>query len=152
MLGVSLNKRAFVIQNAYLAMHRTMSCTSWLRKPQKKEVEKGEMILTDKKVIITFRLNKDEEKRLRELAKEYNMTESAYIRMLISQKPNDYPEIRVLLKSLINEVNHIGVNVNQIVKSYNSGFYNESDKGRLTAYMKKLNNTVNEAVKSIGNQ
>lgn len=110
------------------------------------------MILTDKKVIITFRLNKDEEKRLRELAKEHNMTESAYIRMLISQKPNDYPEIRVLLKSLINEVNHIGVNVNQIVKSYNSGFYNESDKGRLTAYMKKLNNTVNEAVKSIGNQ
>lgn len=31
------------------------------------------------------------------------------------QKPNDYPEIRILLRELINEVNHIGININQMV-------------------------------------
>ena len=48
------------------------------------------------------------------------MNEAEYIRLLISQKPNDYPEVRKLLKELINEVNRIGININQIVFNSNA--------------------------------
>ena len=37
-------------------------------------------------------------------SKESGMCEADYLRLLISQKPNDYPEVRKLLKELINEV------------------------------------------------
>ena len=52
-----------------------------------------------------------------------NMKEAEYLRLLISQKPNDYPEIRKLLKDLINEVNHIGNNINQIAHWANGKGY-----------------------------
>lgn len=84
-------------------------------------------------------------------AYEANMYEAEYLRLLISQKPNDYPEIRRLLKDLINEINHIGNNINQIVRNNNSALYMSADKERLIAYMKKLNVSVNEAVIKIGN-
>lgn len=71
---------------------------------------------------------------------------------MIKQKPNDYPEIRILLKELINEVNHIGVNINQIVKNYNSGFYSDTEKNSLFAYMQKLNRLLSEAVKQLGDK
>lgn len=78
-----------------------------------------------------------------------NMTESEYQRLMISQKPNDYPAIRILLKELINEVNHIGTNINQIVHNYNSGLYSEADKESLVAYMRKLNVEVNKVYETI---
>lgn len=99
-----------------------------------------------------IRLTPEENKMLMEKAKASGMSDSSYLRLMISQKPNDYPEIRQLLRDLINEINHIGVNINQIVKSYNEGFYSDVDKTRLYAYMKKLNGKVDEAVKYIGNQ
>lgn len=77
------------------------------------------------------------------------MTESEYLRLMISQKPNDYPEIRILLRELINEVNHIGININQIVRNHNSGIYSEDDKKRLVAYMRKLNMEVNNVYKTV---
>ena len=46
----------------------------------------------------------------------YGMTDSDYMRFLLSQKPEDYPEIRQMLSELINEVNHIGNNINQIAR------------------------------------
>ena len=75
-----------------------------------------------------------------------------YIRLLISQKPNDYPEVRKILKELINEVNRIGININQIVFNNNAGLYSKEDKTQLIAYMRKLNQKVDEAVVKIGNQ
>ncbi|MHB8130245.1 MAG: plasmid mobilization relaxosome protein MobC, partial [Mobilitalea sp.] len=78
------------------------------------------------------------------------MCEADYLRFLISQKPNDYPEIRVLLKQLINEVNRIGNNINQVVHNNNSELYRREDKEHLIAYMKKLNLAVNEAVGQFG--
>ncbi len=80
------------------------------------------------------------------------MNESAYLRLLLSQKPNDYPEIRVLLRELVREVNAVGNNINQITRNYNSKLYREEDRELLTAYMKKLNRTLGEAVDRIGNQ
>lgn len=63
-----------------------------------------------------------------------------------------YPEVRKLLKELINEVNRIGININQIVFNSNAGLYSKDDKAQLVAYMRKLNQKVNEAVVKIGNQ
>lgn len=99
-----------------------------------------------------FRLMPEEAKRLAEAAGAAGMSESEYLRLLISQKPNDYPEIRRLLKDLINEANRIGVNINQITHSHNAGVYSEADKQRLTAYMRKLNRAVAEVVDAVGDQ
>ena len=61
----------------------------------------------------TLRLMPQEAKVLSDKAKANGMNEAEYIRLLISQKPNDYPEVRKLLKELINEINRIGININQ---------------------------------------
>ena len=61
-----------------------------------------------------FRLSVKDAKLLKAKAEEADMTESEYLRLMISQKPNDYPEVRQLLRDLINEVNRIGININQI--------------------------------------
>uniref|UniRef100_UPI004056B3B8 plasmid mobilization relaxosome protein MobC n=1 Tax=Agathobacter sp. TaxID=2021311 RepID=UPI004056B3B8 len=96
-----------------------------------------------------FRLSPREASMLADKAQQANMTESEYLRLMISQKPSDYPEIRVLLRELINEVNHIGTNINQIVHNHNSGIYSEIEKERLVAYMRKLNTEVNNVYKTI---
>lgn len=100
----------------------------------------------------TLRLMPEEAKELAKKAKGNGMNEAEYIRLLISQKPNDYPEVRKLLKELINEINRIGININQIVFNNNSGLYSKDDKMQLIAYMRKLNQKVDEAVSQIGNQ
>lgn len=100
----------------------------------------------------TLRLMPKEAKELADKAKAAGMNEADYLRLLISQKPNDYPEIRKELRELINEVNRIGVNINQIVFHANAGMYSQADKSRLIAYMRKLNTLVGEAVVRIGNQ
>lgn len=97
-----------------------------------------------KDIIKPFRLTKQEAEWLKKQAQEMGMRESEYIRLLLSQKPNDYPEIRVLLKALINEVNAVGNNINQLTRNYNSKLYRTEDKELLCAYMKKLNLTVKE--------
>jgi len=90
--------------------------------------------------------------RLKEKAKEAGMNESEYLRLMIWQQPNDYPEIKLLLGRLINEVNHVGVNINQIVKRHNSGEYQEGDKALLEAYLQKICDTLEEAVVELGNK
>ena len=105
-----------------------------------------------REVVKPFRMTKKEAEWLRAQAEERNLKESAYIRLLLSQKPNDYPEIRILLKELINEVNAIGNNINQITRNYNSKLYRTEDRELLIAYMKKLNLSVQEVAARIGNQ
>lgn len=99
-----------------------------------------------------FRLSVTDAKLLEKKAKEANISESEYLRLMISQKPNDYPEVRQLLRDLINEVNRIGVNINQITYSHNAELYSEEDKERLVAYMRKLNVAVAKVVEKVGNQ
>ena len=110
------------------------------------------MAAEKKDIIKPFRLTQQEADRLKKQAQESCMKESEYIRLLLSQKPNDYPEIRILLKELINEVNAIGNNINQITRNHNSKLYREEDRQLLSAYMKKLNLLVKEVVDGIGNQ
>ena len=110
----------------------------------------GNWMSQDKLTLVKkFRLSPREASMLADKAQQANMTESEYLRLMISQKPNDYPEIRILLRELINEVNHIGININQIVHNYNSGMYSEDDKERLVAYMRKLNMEVNNVYKTV---
>lgn len=97
-----------------------------------------------------FRLSESEVQLLKEKASANGITESEYIRLMISQKPNDYPEIRKLLKETINEINHIGININQIVKNNNSTFYQKEDKIKLTAYMQRVDETLQKVVKALG--
>lgn len=92
------------------------------------------------------------QKKLKSDAMQRGMKESEYIRLLMSQKPNDYPEIRILLRDLINEVNAIGNNINQITRNHNSKLYRKEDRELLSAYMKKLNLLVKEVVDTLGNQ
>jgi len=97
-----------------------------------------------------YRLTEEQNAELQEKVGELGMTESEFIRLLITQRPKDYPEIRQMLNGLINEVNRIGVNINEIVHNNNSVLYSDSDKTRLMAYMQKLNEMVNKAVTDIG--
>ena len=100
----------------------------------------------------TLRLMPEEAKLLAEKAKNKKMCEADYLRLLITQKPNDYPEIRLLLRELINEVNAIGNNINQITRNYNSKIYRIEDRELLKAYMKKLNLLVKDTAEQIGKQ
>lgn len=81
-----------------------------------------------KEVVKHYRLTSEDAKTFADKAKEAGLTESAYFRLLITQEPNDYPEIREGIKSLINEVNRIGVNVNEIVYNNNSRLYRQSER------------------------
>lgn len=99
-----------------------------------------------------LRMTPKEAKLLEEKAKANDMTETQYLRLMISQKPNDYPELRQLLRDLINEVNRIGININQITHNHNSELYSKEDKDRLVAYMRKLNVAVAKVVDMVGNQ
>lgn len=103
-----------------------------------------------KDIIKPFRLTQQEADRLKKQAQERGMRESEYIRLLLSQRPNDYPEIRILLKELINEVNAIGNNINQVTRNYNSKLYRVQDREFLCACMKKLSLTVSELADRIG--
>ena len=97
-----------------------------------------------------YRLTGEQNAELQEKVAELGMTESEFIRLLITQRPKDYPEIRAMLNSLINEVNRIGVNINEIVHNNNSILYSDTDKSRLMAYMQRLNEMVSKAVVDIG--
>lgn len=99
-----------------------------------------------------LRITPQEAKLLEEKSKVADMTESEYLRLMISQKPNDYPEVRQLLRDLINEVNRIGININQITYNHNAELYSADDKERLIAYMRKLNTAVAKVVDIVGNQ
>ncbi len=104
-----------------------------------------------KNIVRNYRLSSEEATALREKATQYGMNESEYFRLLITQRPKDYPEIREELKLLINEVNRIGVNINEIVYNNNSQLYREQDKERLIAYMRKVNAALEKVVIDFGN-
>ena len=94
------------------------------------------------------RLTLSEKRTLIANAKKSGLSLSEYIRK-VSLAPTNYipsPETRINVKQLINEVNHIGVNINQIAKNTNSGFYTEYEKKKLFALIKELNDKLNNTV------
>lgn len=93
-----------------------------------------------------IRLSSEELEELTRKAKERGLSDSQYLRMLITNRPRDYPELLEALQNLTNEINHIGININQIAKNNNSGLYHESDKKRLYIYMKQIKEAVMHVV------
>ena len=80
-----------------------------------------------------FKLTEETARILAERSKAENMNESEYIRyLLLNQSENPRSkELELEVMRLRNEINKIGVNVNQIVKNSNSHIYGEDDKIQL---------------------
>jgi len=86
-----------------------------------------------------FKLTEETARILAERSKAENMNESEYIRYLLlnqSEQPRSR-ELEVEIMRLRNEINKIGVNVNQIVKNNNSHIYSVSDKMELKSQINR---------------
>lgn len=95
-----------------------------------------------------FKFTEETARILEERSKVENMNESEYIRFLLLNQP-EHPrskEMELEIMRLRNEVNKIGVNVNQIVKNNNSHMYRESDKINLIKYVEEINGLIKELV------
>jgi|GEM_PF-838765 len=103
---------------------------------------RGEIIKESLKCRKEIRLSEAELLELQRQAEEMGVKDSQYLRMLITNNPRDYPIIREELYRLNNEINHIGVNINQVVHNNNSGLYSREDKHRLYVMMKQLKNLI----------
>ncbi len=91
-----------------------------------------------------FKLTEETARILEERSKAENMNESEYIRYLLLNQ-SEHPRSRELeleIMRLRNEINKIGVNINQVVKRNNSQIYNEDDKEKLNVQMSKLNDLL----------
>lgn len=115
--------------------------------PKRKEKQvarpKGENVIRKH-----FKLTEETAKLLAERSKAENMNESEYIRYLLLNQ-SGHPRSRELeleIMRLRNEINKIGINVNQIVKNNNSHLYRESDKIGLNRYMEKINGLIKELI------
>lgn len=89
-----------------------------------------------------FKLTEETAKLLAERSKAENMNESEYIRYLLlnySENPRS-KELELEVMRLRNEINKIGVNINQIVKNGNLNIYNENDKRELKTEMQSIKN------------
>lgn len=91
-----------------------------------------------------IRLTSAELEELQKQAAEMGVTDSQFLRMLITNRPRDYPAIRQELQRLNNEINHIGVNINQITHNNNSALYSREDKYRLYVFLKQIKTLVSQ--------
>ena len=92
-----------------------------------------------------FKLTEETAKILEERSKAENMNESEYIRYLLLNQ-SEHPRSRELeleIMRLRNEINKIGLNINQIVKNNNSHIYNEDDKINLISHMEQISMLFN---------
>jgi hypothetical protein len=98
-----------------------------------------------------FKLTEETAKLLAEHSKAENMNESEYIRYLLLNQ-SEHPrskELELEIMRLRNEVNKIGLNINQIVKNSNSHIYNEDDKIKLNVRMSELNDLLKRYISII---
>ena len=87
-----------------------------------------------------FKLTEETARILTERSNAENMNESEYIRYLLLNQ-SEHPRSRELeleIMRLRNEVNKIGLNINQIVKNNNSHMYSENDKINLVKDMEEI--------------
>lgn len=93
-----------------------------------------------------IRLYSWELEELQKQAEKMGLSDSQYLRMLITNRPRDYPEIRQELERMNQEINRIGVNINQITHNNNSRLYSEEDKHRLYVFMKRLKDQMQQVI------
>ncbi|MEY8483175.1 plasmid mobilization relaxosome protein MobC [Lachnospiraceae bacterium 48-21] len=96
-----------------------------------------------------IRLSSTELEMLKKQAEDAGMSDSCFLRSLITNRPRDYPVIRQELQRLNNEINHIGVNINQITHNNNSRLYSREDKHRLYVFMKGLKELLQQVIEKL---
>lgn len=100
-----------------------------------------------------FRCSREEAKRLKLAAEKFEMKESEFIRAMISQVPSNHPEIRRQLDRLTNEMNKIGVNINQIAYACNvNPMFYDKDREKLMFYMRDCRKLLLEVIKYCNNE
>ena len=99
-----------------------------------------------------FKLTEETAKLLAERSKAENMNESEYIRYLLMNQSGHLKskDTELELMRMRNEVNKIGLNVNQIVKNNNSHIYSEDDKIELRIQMDMIKNLLERFSYSFG--
>ncbi|MCM1127059.1 MAG: plasmid mobilization relaxosome protein MobC [Lachnospiraceae bacterium] len=98
-----------------------------------------------------FKLTEETARILAERSKAENMNESEYIRYLLLNQ-SEHPRSRELeleIMRLRNEINKIGVNINQIVKNNNSHVYREGDKIKMLHLMNEVRLALIEFMKHL---
>lgn len=94
-----------------------------------------------------FRFSIADAEKLKRKAKQNQMSESEYIRLLLSNRPSDHKDIRERIDSLIGEIHKIGVNINQIAYACNvNPIFYEQDREKLMFYMKECHRLLLEVV------
>lgn len=106
--------------------------------------------------VLSVRISKGQSEYLADRSEFYGITVSVYVRRLIDEARNKEKkkymdkETLIALRQLTNEINHIGININQIVHNVNSGFYSDMDKQQLNRHMDKIEILLNKAASSLG--
>lgn len=95
-----------------------------------------------------MRLSLEEKNILLEKAGQAHISQSEFVRRLImGESVHEYnKEIVQGIKDVTNEVNKIGVNINQIVHNLNMGKYTEYEKKKLFSYLQELYDKVSALV------
>lgn len=106
--------------------------------------------MKDKAKLIRF--SEEDLKRIDQDARVEGKTFSEYIRELTLKEPAQHLEVIEVFNKLINEINHIGININQIARSANEGILTYEDKKRLFAYLKTINKKVKEVIDLYGHK
>ena len=109
-----------------------------------KDKERGSMKKETMKCRKEIRLYSWELEELQKQAEKMGLSDSQYLRMLITNRPRDYPEIRQELERMNQEINRIGVNINQITHNNNSALYSREDKHRLYVFLKQIKTLVSQ--------
>ena len=89
----------------------------------------------------TVRVNEKEARWLKEAAWREKRSIADFIRSraITGELPRIPVEVSELMKQLTYEVNRIGVNINQLVRSYHlNGYHTSSEKRRLEEELKEL--------------
>lgn len=94
----------------------------------------------------SFRFSEREIALLERRAREAQMTQSDYIRVLVANRPRDNIEFTEAIKELALQVKHIGININQITIHNNIGALSEEEINRLQKYMAQIRKEFMEVV------
>lgn len=96
------------------------------------------------------RLTASEKELLAKKAREEHLSESDYIRYLITQKAVNHKEVSSQINDLIYEVNHVGTNINQIARNANAGCMSETQALELMVCLKEIKDAVQKVVTDCG--
>lgn len=95
---------------------------------------------------ICLRLNQKETAILQARAKEYGITKTAYLRMLLqSTVPPKHPHEQI--DKLRTEIHHIGNNINQLARKFNAGLGTKEDAKTALYLMEQVYKLMYEIAK-----